>query len=291
MGFALITSVARAEDTIVNPENSIESARNLRVDNRELINTTRGEFRNDIKQERGTLETNVKQNREDFKNTVVQERTTLKDTTTQNKEAVKNDIKIKREELQKTIASKKEDFKNSINQKREDAKSEIEASKEKLKTGLLKIKDERKKETIKKIATNVQELNTKSVNNLTESINKIEEILGKIEIKAHEEELRGIDVNPILNAIASSKVVINTAKDAITNQSGKVYTANITTETNLKIDMGALRESLNTDIKNVREKVKAAHTSVKNASILLLSKSTKINEEIKVEGETTTNTN
>jgi len=184
-------------------------------------------------------------------------------------DALKKELEAKRGEMKTTMEAKRAEFKTLIDTKREGAKVKIEAAKEKLKTDLLKIKDEKKKETVTRITDKIVELNTKATDNLTANINKIDEILTRIKTQVATEKAKGTDVAASEASIVLADKSIADAKTAILAQSTKSYSAVITTETALQNAMSKIKDLFNADIKAVREKVQAAHVSVKNAMITL----------------------
>ena len=72
-------------------------------------------------------------------------------------------------------------------------------------------------------------------------------------------------------------------------QSAKVYTATITTETALKGSMSTMKESLNADIKALRDKVKLAHKAVVDALLTLPKPTTPVEVSNKTETSTEVN--
>lgn len=286
VGTLLLTPMVYAEEVNVSNELRVQQKaefKDLRTTEAKGVKNLRGEFNNNISQEKNTL-----------KEGLVQKRAEIKNATDEQKNTLKIELQKKREEMLNTLQVKREEFKKELDTKKEEAKTKITAAREKLKTDLLKIKDDKKKETVQNIVDKIAELNTRAVNNLTELTSKIEGILAKVESRANEEKAKGVDTTATDEAIAKAKVSIADAKAAILAQSTKVYTTDITTDSALKGSMSKIREALNTDIKTLKDKIKLAHTAVKNAIITLpMPPKPEVNADsnTKVETSTTTTTN
>jgi hypothetical protein len=205
------------------------------------------------------------------------------------KESVKNELEVKKEENKKqvelmlqSIKEKREQFKTEMEATREQTKLKVEEMKTGLKENLKNIKDESKRISAEKIITIIQDLNTKLTTNFFDKIVKIENVLVSIESRISKAQDRGIDVSSLAPFVEKSKEAIKIARDAVTTQSQKVYTLNSTTDTTLKSQMKALRDTFTKDIKEVGAKVKLAHEAVQKTAVALAKIS-------KIDGEDTSN--
>ncbi|MFA6386231.1 MAG: hypothetical protein WCW04_00460 [Candidatus Paceibacterota bacterium] len=309
VGILLVSPVAYAEENEIEDKPQIQpinapvpagadlkqpplgAIRNQIKENREDLKEKRVEVKDKIKEDKDVKKEELKQNREEFRNKIEEEREIKKDEFEKNREEFKNlseadreakkdEFEAKREELKKLNEAdreakknefelKKEEFKKEMELNKEEQKAKMEANKEKFKADIAKIKDEKKQVTVEKIVAKIAELNTKAVNNLNEITDKIEESLLRIEARANDADTRGIDVASTRTLIEKAKSSITEVKALILAQSGKVYTANITTEAELKAAMSGIKESLNTDIKALRDQVKVVHENVKSAATTL----------------------
>ena len=120
----------------------------------------------------------------------------------------------------------------SANENRKDIRDGFRA---KLKT----IRDEKKRAIVERLDTRFNEVNAKRTSEMGKHLDKMTEILGRVSPE------------------------IQTARDANTAQAAKVYTITISTEKNLKIDVGKVRSQLEADLKAVHELVVAARTAVR----------------------------
>ena len=149
-------------------------------------------------------------------------------------------------------------------------KEEIETERESLKIRLEKIKDERKKESVEKIDQRIDALNEKMMRHFSSVLNKLEDMLIKITERADRASVeRGLDVSSVRSSIDNAHVVIASARSAIESQLGKTYAVSITTEENLRIDVGKTRQVFGADLAKVRDSVKSAHSAVKDAVVAL----------------------
>jgi len=176
-----------------------------------------------------------------------------------------------REELKKIMEENQVEFQNQIKQKREEIKTRIEAFQEKLKTRLReRIKNEQKQKIVERVYKRINELNERITKHYLDVLDKLEKILERIETRAAKAKLNGLDISSVETAISQAKTEINNAREAVRVQSEKVYQApEITSETNLKTDVGKLRQELHSDLKVVEKVVKDARKAVHEAAILL----------------------
>jgi hypothetical protein len=95
-------------------------------------------------------------------------------------------------------------------------------------------------------------------------------ILGKIESRGEKFKAQGADTKEVEKCIESAKSKIEKAKETVLVQAQKVYLApQITTEKNLKLNVGVIRKQLHQDLKLVEKSVKDARSAVQNCAILL----------------------
>lgn len=184
-------------------------------------------------------------------------------------EAQKEQQKTKIEAMIQSVKNQREDFKKEFEVKKEEVKTKVEEMKIKLKEDLSKIKDEKKKLSSEKILEAIQNLNTKLTDNLSEKVDKIENVLVSIESRISKAEEKGLDVTKVKTGAEKAKIAITTAREAISAQAVKVYSVNITTESNLRAEMKKLRDLFRADMKIVYEKVKLAHVAVRNTATAL----------------------
>lgn len=256
IGVLLLSSIAYAEEVKVENTSQINTTTNLQLNNRQPL----GVIRQELEDKKVEIKDQIKQ--------VI--------------EVKKTELGIKREEIKNIIEAKKEEFKKEMDLLQANLKGKITANKEKLKNDLLKIKDEKKKQTVENITSKIAELNTRAVTRLNELTDKMEEGLLRVEVRANDAETRGIDVTTTRTLITSAKATIVEAKTSILAQSEKIYTANITTEVTLKGEMKIIKESLNTDIKTLRDKVKSVHIAVQLAATTL-AQTPRVDEDKQVE--------
>mgnify|MGYP001602945732 CR=1 FL=1 len=108
------------------------------------------------------------------------------------------------------------------------------------------IRNEKKRAVVENLDKRFAEVNAKRTSQMTKHLDKMTEILTKV-----------------TGDTASASSAIQTARDANTAQAAKVYTITITTEKNLKMDVGKVRSQLEADLKAVHQLVVAARRAVK----------------------------
>lgn len=222
------------------------------------------EFRDKFKGIRNDLKSSREDNkikRDEFKG----EARAVKDGLLEQREINKDKIK----EMVQSVKTEREKFKTEFALRKEEAKTKIEEMRSSFKENLKKIKDERKVVASEKIVDIIINLNNKTTDNLLEKTDKIDNVLVSIESRITKAEERGLDVEVVKTEVEKSKVAIKTAREAISIQAEKVYSLNITDEASLRAEMQKLRDLFRADIKNVTEKVKLAHTAVRNTATTL----------------------
>lgn len=222
----------------------------------------------------------IRKELKDKKMEIKDQKAELKDQAAQDKELFKKEMEAKKEEFKAQIEQSREDIKNAmeakkaefkklVDAKKEELKAKADALREKIKTDLTKIRDEKKRQTTQNIIDKVAELNTKAVTNLNNLTDQIEEALLRIEARANAAEIKGIDVSKTKAEIVKAKALVVQVRALILTQSTKVYTTNITTDAALKNAMSRVKESLNGDIKVLRDKVKTLHEATRVAATTL----------------------
>jgi len=178
-------------------------------------------------------------------------------------------FQTKLQETRVQFQKQKEEFKNKLEAARAEAKAKIEKQREELKTRLGKIKDEVKKQTIERIANQINGLNEQMTKHFSDVLNKFDDVLGRISSRTDKAEANGRDVSAAKTAIAAAKTAIAAARSAIEVQSKKTYDITISTEDALRRDVSKAREALRADLVKVREVVFAARDAVHKAAVTL----------------------
>ena len=141
-----------------------------------------------------------------------------------------------------TVRAEIGDFKKATSAgERKEARMEFKAK-------LAKIKDEKKQKIVEKLDARFNEVNLKRTTQMTKHLDKMSEILTKI-----------------AGDTASASSAIQTARDAVTTQAAKTYVITISTEANLKMDVGKVRSQLEMDLRAVHKLVVAARRAVREA--------------------------
>ena len=185
------------------------------------------------------------------------------------KQNVREETKNRREEVKSSISEMRENFRANVQQKREELKNLIEEKRVALKEQLRKVKDERKKQVVERVDAGLDELNGRMLNHFSGVLDKLEDVLERITSRADKAEQRGLDVATVRTAISEALRVIESSRTAIQEQTGKTYAITITSENNLRVDVGKARKALHDDLVKVRETVKAAHDAVRRVAVAL----------------------
>jgi len=175
-----------------------------------------------------------------------------------------------RAEVQRLIEQNRIEFRNQVQSKREEMKTKIDALKEKLRERLRERISERKRAIVERIYDRINALNERMTDHYMDVLDHLEKVLERIESRTAKAKLNGRDVTSVESAIEKAHQAINTAREAVKAQAEKVYQPpQITTEANLKLDVGKLRQQLHDDLKAVEKLVKDARDAVRQAAVAL----------------------
>jgi len=171
-------------------------------------------------------------------------------------------LQERRDAFQQQFEANKEALKTIIETKREEAEKAISAKKDELKTALNKFKDERKKQSVEKVSASLNEVNKNAVNRFTNNINELDRAVVNITTRAEKAKVNGKDVTNVMTALQNAQLAIVAARDMVIAQSTKVYSVAVSSEVKVADDLKKSRDLLNTDLKAVQDKIKAAHDSI-----------------------------
>lgn len=179
------------------------------------------------------------------------------------------EIKLKREELKVKIENKAKEVKDAIEANKEKLKKVAEQRKTQLQQKLKNIKDVKKKQAVENVNDKILELNDRTTNHFLDVLTKLERALNNISSRIEKAEASGLAVSSAKTAIVDAQKAIDESKQAVKVQAEKIYSISITTENNLKVDVGKTRQSLHTDLKAVFETVKKAREAVHKTATTL----------------------
>lgn len=223
----------------------------------------RGQEREVQKEEVRTLKQGVQTQVQELKETFQGEVRSLKDTLqtqvrTRNASVTPAELKARREELRGQIEEKREELQARIKTAREDLRERLE-----------KIKDEQKKQRVERIADQIDALNRRLTDHYLEVLERMEKVLEGILARAMRAEERGLEVSVVRAAVDEAHNAIEASRTAIAEQVAKTYTIEVSTEEELRVDVGKARQALHADLAEVRDTVRAAHNAVRNAAVIL----------------------
>lgn len=185
------------------------------------------------------------------------------------RERVREEIRVRKEELKSDIKEMRNEFRINVQERRTELKDLIQEKREALKEQLQKVKDERKKAAVERIDANLDKLNERITTHLSNMLDKLENVLERVASRADKAEEKGLNVSSVRTAVTGALSAIEAARVAVAAQAGKTYTITISSEDNLRVDVGKARQALHSDLVKVRETVKAAHEAVRQAAVIL----------------------
>lgn len=143
---------------------------------------------------------------------------------------------------------------NMSRERLDNIKTKIASREATVKLKLAKFKDQQKAKIAEKVNTNLNKINQNQTDQMLVHLDKMTVLLDKLTARVSTNQ-----------AIADSRVAIDTAKTAVLAQAEKDYTITVTTETKIRLDAQSKRDQLHKDINTVRGLVIAAKQSVSNA--------------------------
>ncbi len=169
-----------------------------------------------------------------------------------------------RKKMQEKLEQEKMKFREVMDLRRKEASQSFELKREEFKQKLQLIKDERKKTITERINNRLSEINKNRTNRMMDSLSRLSEILGKLSNKVSEAKANGKDTSAAEAAIVQANNAISAAQNAVSNQAGKVYIAQITTEANLRTSVGQSISQIENDLKTVHKLILDAKQAVMN---------------------------
>lgn len=183
--------------------------------------------------------------------------------------ATTGDAMMKKDQSPEMMRQKREEFRTQIEAKRQEMKAKTAKNREELKNRLKTIKDERKKQAVERIDQALNNLNEQRTQHFTNVLEKLDQIVERIISRADKVETRGLNVSAAQAEITNAKNAIASAREAIKTQTDKTYALAITTEENLKRDLGKARQALHADLIKTQEAVGGARDAVHKAATTL----------------------
>jgi hypothetical protein len=165
----------------------------------------------------------------------------------------------------KEIMRVQENFTGRLVASREAAKKELEVHKNEFRQKLAVIKDTKKQAIVERVSTNCQNINVKRTGKMTEMLAKLSTILTNVSNRAASASATGKDTSGVESAVTTAQSAIADAQLSVAGQAGKICTISITTESNLKTDVGKTVSGLEADLKSVYAEVIVARKSVGEA--------------------------
>lgn len=170
------------------------------------------------------------------------------------------------------LASKEAEIRNKMEDKREKIASRVGEMKEKhasraayLKEKLAKFKDQVKAQRVEKVSENLQTINSNRSKMMTTHLEMLTKILNTIEDKVNEGATAGKNVDSAKSAISTARTAIEKASTAVSTQKTEDYAIEVNSETTVKADATAARDTLLKDLKSNVELIKQAREAVSAA--------------------------
>lgn len=194
------------------------------------------------------------------------------DTAQERKEALqekREEAKERSQQAKEKAKEKREALKEKMQQKREAAKEKFSAKREALKEKIQTIKNEKKKTVVEKLDTRMAEVNKNRTDRMSEVLEKLTSILDRLSEKGETLKSQEANTAELDIAITQAQSAIQTAKEAVANQSGKEYVITIATEDTLRTTVGTTVSQMQSDLRETHKLVTDAKQAVHNAATQL----------------------
>ena len=163
------------------------------------------------------------------------------------------------------VMSMQENFANAVEASREASKREFEDHKTAFRQQLALMKDAKKQAIVERLNTNCQDINQKRTDKMAAMLAKLSLILTNVTNSAASSSAAGKDTTAVDAAVTSAQTAIADAQATVAVQAGTTCTITISSEANVKTDVGKVVSGLQENLKSVYEKVLVARRAVSDA--------------------------
>ena len=172
-------------------------------------------------------------------------------------------------QLRTTIIQQRQELRKEMKAKREAMKEQFKADREEFKKKLSEIKNERKKAVVERINTKLININKNRTSHFNKVLDRLKKHLDKINSQTQTLQSSDINTTDLDEAITAAQNAIDNARTAVATQEANEYIITITSEENLRGDVGKTMKQLQQDLQTVRESVLKAKKAVIEAIIAL----------------------
>ncbi|MCL5017583.1 MAG: hypothetical protein M1155_02920 [Patescibacteria group bacterium] len=163
------------------------------------------------------------------------------------------------------IASSTAVFREQVQKARQELQTKREEARAQLKVQLQVIKDDQKKAVVERLDKNINDLNVRFTDQWSNVLVKLDAYLATTTTEASALSVNGKDISAVTAAVNNAQTAIAAAKSAVEAQAQKNYTITVVNEQTLKANVSDTRNSLNTDLRSVKDLMLAAQQAVINA--------------------------
>lgn len=194
-------------------------------------------------------------------------------------EATRSTTPIK-ERIDTRIDTRKE----AVQAKMEGIKAKMVSREATLKLKLESFRDKKKATAAARINTNLNNINTRHTEMMQKNLDNMTAILNKLENRVNEGKPDIKDSANAKVAITNARNAISSASAAVTVQSEKDYTIQVTSENKVRLDALSQRELLYKDLMTLRKVIIDTKQTVMNAIRVARAEKQEVTSETKKEG-------
>lgn len=171
--------------------------------------------------------------------------------------------------LKPTIGQEKKDFREQIKTEKETIKEQFKTAREEFKTKLEGIKDENKKAIVERVNNKLTNVNANRTAHFNKVLDLLQKHLDRVKTQAGELKTKGKDTTEVDAAVVAAQATIDSARSTVSTQTAKQYVITITTEDNLRNDVGKTMKQLQQDLQTTKDAVMKAKEALIKAIIAL----------------------
>lgn len=148
---------------------------------------------------------------------------------------------------------------------REELRMERETAREKFKANLLVLKDEKKKALTLNFNEKFASMSSRKTEQMEAALGRMQTVLDRAASTAAEAQAAGKDTTLVNSAIADARSAIDVAQAAVASQAAKIYTIPVTTDSEVKKNIGSVMSTIELDLQHVHSLVVDAKQAVMKA--------------------------
>ncbi len=176
------------------------------------------------------------------------------------------------------VLERKEEKKDLLQERRDKIKTQVQNKLSRLQNKLNTFKDKTRAKTVERLNELLAKINENRTNHMNKQLENLQSILDRVEKRAQTNLTPEASASSQV-AIDEAQTAIDSAKEAVLEQAGMDYTVTVASESGVRSDVKKVRDSLHTDLTEVRRLIINAKQGVANAIRVVARNSGGTNEQ------------